>query len=497
MDTVHVIRHKHFIEKQSVRRIAREMGLNRRTVRRYLRKSKPERKESGIRPVPVMGTVGPRIESLLEEWTPRLEGKHRLTSPRVHRQLIEEGLCVGERTVRRYLAERRRQGAEVYIPLVHRPGDEAQADFFEVAVDEAGERRAAWKFLLRLMYSGRDFVWLYRHADQVAFLDGHVRAFQHFGGVVHRVVYDNLKSAVKRIVGLGERELSERFLALSSHYLFEPCFARPGEGHDKGGVESRGKAIRLQHLTPIVEGPDLPTISTRLLGEVDQQWRDRKRDDGKAGCDLFVEESASFRPLPATPFEPRRPEPISISNRSLGRVLGAEYSLPSSWARLDAVAWVGPLDIRFVCRDQEAILPRIERGQREVRYRHYVKELARKPQAVRQVAPELIAELGEPYRRLWQLLEKTHGAKKGARVLAGLLGVMDVQGERRITEALRDALENGRIEGKGPANGLKGGDRAPIRSVLDETQVPMSLRTLDIQAGCAADYDLLLTGGLS
>ena len=124
-------------------------------------------------------------------------------------------------------------------------------------------------------------------------------------------------------------------------------------------------------------------------------------------------------------------------------------------------------------------------------------EHAFQPQAVRQVAPELIAELGEPYRRLWQLLEKTHGAKKGARVLAGLLGVMDVQGERRITEALRDALETGRIEGKGPANGLKGGDRAPIRSVLDETQVPMSLRTLDIQAGCAADYDLLLTGGLS
>ena len=68
------------------------------------------------------------------------------------------------------------------MPLVHRPGDEAQVDFFEVTVELRGERRKAWKFLMRLMYSGRDFVRLYDRQDQVAFLDGHVRAFAHFGG---------------------------------------------------------------------------------------------------------------------------------------------------------------------------------------------------------------------------------------------------------------------------------------------------------------------------
>ena len=78
------------------------------------------------------------------------------------------------------------------MPLVHRPGDEAQVDFFEVTVELGGERRKAWKFLMRLMYSGRDFVRLYDRQDQVAFLDGHVRAFAHFGGVPARIVYDNL-----------------------------------------------------------------------------------------------------------------------------------------------------------------------------------------------------------------------------------------------------------------------------------------------------------------
>jgi transposase len=101
---------------------------------------------------------------------------------------------------------------------------------------------------MRLMYSGKDFVWLYERCDQLLLLDAHVRAFSYLGGVPRRIVYDNLTAAVKKIIGT-ERELTERFTALVSHYLFEPCFVRPREGHDKGGVEARGKGIRLAHLT--------------------------------------------------------------------------------------------------------------------------------------------------------------------------------------------------------------------------------------------------------
>ena len=59
-----------------------------------------------------------------------------------------------------------------------------------------------------------------------------------FGGLPQRIVYDNLTAAVKRRVGLTT-ELTERFQALVSHYLFEPCFARPGKGHDEGRSGAR------------------------------------------------------------------------------------------------------------------------------------------------------------------------------------------------------------------------------------------------------------------
>jgi transposase len=174
MDQVNVIRHKVLSECQSIRRIAREMGLSRLTVRKYVEHSEPPARRYRPRARPVWERVQPHLEELLAQWEPRTTAKRRLTGVRLHRALREAGYQVGLTMIHEYLRERRRQRAEVYVPLVHHPG-EAQVDFFEVVVEVGGERRKAWKFLLRLMYSGREFAWLYERCDQLAFLDGHVR----------------------------------------------------------------------------------------------------------------------------------------------------------------------------------------------------------------------------------------------------------------------------------------------------------------------------------
>jgi transposase len=482
MDQVHVLRHKVLKEGQSIRRVARELGLSRNTVTKYLDRPEPVRSFRRRRERPVWEAVKPRLEELVAEWELRTTAKQRITAMRLHRQLVSEGYRVGRTLVGDYWRERRRQQAEVYVPLIHRPG-EAQIDFFEVVVEVGGERRKAWEFLMRLMYSGREFAWLYERCDQLAFLDGHVRAFAHLGGVARRCVYDNLAAAVRKIVG-ARRELTGRFLALVSHYLFEPDFARIGEGHDKGGVESRGKAIRLEHLTPIPRGGSLEAISRQLLTELDTAFTARQVA-GRPASEMWAEELAQLQPVPATSFEVRKPIPVEISSRAMVRIEGAWYSLPSRWARLNATAYLGVDDVRITCMGESVTHPRALFGTRQVRYRHYLPELSRKPHAVRQVAPELIAELGAPWSGLWRLLCGTHGELEAARVVARLLGVVCEHGEDRVRRALEAAINQRRCEVSDPLT---------IGPKIDNIAVPDALAAYVVEAGRASDYDYLLLG---
>jgi len=492
MEQVHVIRHKVHIEGQSIRKVAKAMHLSRTTVAKYLNMSTPVRREQHPRPAPARERVHKRIGELVEEWRRRTTPKQRITGTRLHRQLIEEGLAVGKTTIYEVLRERRRRSAEVYIPLIHRAGDAVQVDFFEVTVETDHVRRQVWKFVMRLMYSGYDFAWLYERCDQLSFLDAHVRAFAYFDGVPARCIYDNLSAAVRRRVHLNrvERQLTERFAALASHYLFEPCFARPGEGHDKGGVEARGKGIRLQHLTPIPVGHALAEIAGTLLDSLTAHAQLKRNPAGEVVADLFARERTALRELPAAPFQARVVRQLSVSSSATIQIEGATYSVPSRWARLEVTAYIGVTDVRFVCHGQTETHPRATAGTKSVRYRHYLPELSRKPQAVRQVAPELVAELGEPYGRLWQLLEGAHGGLEAARVLARLLAVIDREGEEVVSAALDRALRHSpRFQPHAPA--------ACVAHATRTVAVPEALRFYDVEAGRAADYDWLLleTGG--
>jgi len=487
MDKVYVIRHKVIVEGKSIRSVARELSVSRNTVNRYLRLSEPVRKESVPRPRPVMEKVAARIDEIQSEWAHRVTPKQRLTGSRLHRQLIEDHYQVGITTVRDYLREKRRQSAEVYVPLVHRPGEEGQFDFFEVTLEERGEFRRSWKLVLHLPYSGRDFLWFYDSCDQLAFLDGHVRGALHFGGLPRRIVYDNLTAAVKRRVGLVP-QLTDRFQALVSHYLFEPCFARPGEGHDKGAVEARGKGIRLQYLTPVPRGNSLAEISTAVLREVENAWRERVQRDGRRCWDLWQEECRKLVTLPERPFEARRVVLVPVSSKATVEIERSTYSVPSGWARLEATAYVGIDDIRLGCRSETVVVPRQRRGGKRIQYRHYLPELARKPQAVRQVAPELVAELGEPYGKLWSLLESRYGPQEAARVLSRVLGAIVDHGSQAVAGALEAAFQAGRC------------DLLALSSRLQQAtvmvEVPAALQGYQIEAASPADYDVLLAEGV-
>ena len=486
MDQVHVIRHQVLVEGRSQRRVAKEFGISRLTVRKYVAEAAPCRKESGPRARPVWEKVAARVEALLTASTQWTAGKQRLTATRLHELLVAEGHTVGVTVVKAAVAEWKRQRREVFVPLTYRPGDLAEVDFFEVWVDVEGTRRKAWLFLMRLMYSGRDFAWIYERQDQISFLDGHVRAFAHFDGVPARIAYDNLRAAVVRILVGGARTLTPRFAALASHYLLEACFCRPGEGHDKGGVEARGQAVRQQALVPIPSGPTLAGINATLLAQMDARLATTRDAAGQTIEARFAEEQRVFRLAPP-PFAPEATTLATVTPRALVRLEGAVYSVWARWAGLDLVVRIGASTVTIVGRDGTRVHhPRKRFGQRSIDYRHYLAELARKPQAVRQVLPDLLRDLGAPFPAVWDQLHAAHGPREAARLFAKVLGQLDTQGAAIVVPALTAALATGTplLLALTPA-------RMSIDR-LEPAAVPAPLRAIEVGSGCAADYDAWL-----
>jgi len=186
------IRKAHEREGLGVRALGRRFGVHRRDVRQALASAvPPARKAPAPRAAPKLDAWKPTIEAWLEQdrYAPR---KQRHTARRVWQRLVEEhGADLGESTVRRYVTEvRARQEfplVEVAVPQHHPLGAEAEVDFGTASVYVAGLLVEVQLFIMRLSASGRAYPRAYLNEAQVVFLDGHVRAFEHFGGVPGRL----------------------------------------------------------------------------------------------------------------------------------------------------------------------------------------------------------------------------------------------------------------------------------------------------------------------
>ena len=247
-------------------------------------------------------------------------------------------------------------------------------------------------------------------------------------------------------------------------------------------MEASGKNVRLQHLTPIPSGQSLGEIAAALVQNLDAAAEQRADREGRTVAQRFSEERERLRALPQRAFEARQVEPVAVSRQALVRVDGAQYSVPSHWSASQATAYVGVADIVLEWREERITVAKQPRGGRAVQYRHYLDELAKKPQAVRQVAPELMAELGEPYVRLWKLLGGRYGELDAARVMAKLVGAIVEHGEQVIAEALSEVLAASPQPPRGPS--------MPPATVA----VPAALQHYQVESTSASSYDALLLG---
>ena len=163
------------------------------------------------------------------------------------------------------------------------------------STDNGIERKLQF-FVMRLCYSKAPFVYPYEKANLESFLDGHVRAFEYFGGVPHRIAYDNLKCAVIK-VGKGQhRRLTKRFRELRAWYLFETRFCNVARGNEKGDVENLCKRSERTYLSPQPSIDGIDQLASKLFDDC-QNDLSRKGPEvhgGKTIGQLLKKKKSSF-----------------------------------------------------------------------------------------------------------------------------------------------------------------------------------------------------------
>jgi transposase len=384
------IRRDRRLEGLSVRALARRHRVHRRVVRQALASALPPARKAPERESPALGPWKDIVAAWLRAdlTVPR---KQRHTARRVWQRLIDEhGAVVAESTVRPFVAAVRRELANetsrVAVPQTKALGAEAEVDFGEFRAYLDGTLTRCWMFVMRLSASGRAFHVAFTNEATEAFLEGHVRAFAHFGGIpTAHIRYDNLKAAVAKVLLGREREHNPRFVALRSHYGFDSFFCLPGaEGaHEKGGVEGDIGRFRRRHLVPVPVVADLDELNDLIAaGDVAD---DARRIEGRALTvgQHFAAEAPHLAPL-AEPFEAVAELGVRVDHKARICVRQSFYSVPARLAHRGLRVRLGATHLevldggRVVARHQRSA----HRASESLVLDHYLEVLAHKPGAL-------------------------------------------------------------------------------------------------------------------
>jgi transposase len=245
VDDIEQIRRDYYCEQKSIRAIAREQHHHRRVVREAIAGTSPPPRHFRRQRPRASPTVGP-VSQLIDAWLTADQDappKQRHTAKRIFDRLAAEyGYAGKERAVREHVhdwKQAHRSDGIGYLPLAHAPGAEAQCDWCEAVVRVAGIEQEAQLFCLRLAYSLRPFVRAFPTARQECFFAGHVSAFQLFGGVPHRISYDNLTSAVQKFPGGTESHRAGGVRRLSRALPVRELLLSAGQGGGTREVPGR------------------------------------------------------------------------------------------------------------------------------------------------------------------------------------------------------------------------------------------------------------------
>jgi transposase len=429
-----------------MRRIARERRHSRHTVRRALEDpGPPVYRRRQPKPRPVLGPYAAVIDQWLVEDQQR-PPKQRHTARRIYHRLVAEyGFRGGESTVRQYVRERRPNRPEVVIPLEHDPS-EAQVDWGVAQVIMAGRQTSVRLFCFRLCYSQKSFIMAFPTERREAFFAGHVAAFSFIGGVPRRITYDNLPTAVQRILKGGKREERREFIAFRSHYLFESKFCRPGKegAHEKGLVENLVGFARRNFLVPLPEVESFEELNAFLLTRCRASDGRLLPGQGRTVGEAWEAERPQLLPLPRFPWPCCTVHALKASRSSVVRFEGNRYSVPAGYAGRNVLlrAYVDRVDIAHGERIIASHRRTYGRGQDILDPYHYVPVLQVKPGAFHHAKAVRRYPWPPVFRRTLAFLEERHPDGKGVREFLRILALKEEAGEERLGQALELALHH-------------------------------------------------------
>ncbi|MBF0207292.1 MAG: IS21 family transposase [Oligoflexia bacterium] len=361
--------------------IAKRLGLNRRTIIRYLRDGKIPKydRSTPTRPDP-MDEYYSTTEDMLSK-------NPRLTIEELYPLLQEKGYKGSTRTLRRKTAKLRARlkKREVYFQRSKSPGEIMEGDFTKLHLEIGGVKRRINLWVVVLPYSNSIFVTPYYYESFECFCEGSINAFEEFNGVSIKYRLDNLSPAVSEILRGQKRIVTKRYAQFQEHYKFQQDFCNPGRGNEKGCVESNNKHFKRRLLNRIntqnIKFKDLQSLKIFIWDfcrEINNKEEVKSR---------FAEEKLSS--LPIKRFDCYQLEVVAVNKYSMFSVgnSGNLYSAPSEYVNLRLEARIYPENIDLFFQGKKVAEHRriyINRGLASINIKHIIGALCKKPGAMKE-----------------------------------------------------------------------------------------------------------------
>jgi len=494
VETIGKIRRWHRIDKLSISQIARRLGASRNTVKKYLKSNATQPKYSS-RPkrFPVMGPWAARLLELLREDAAK-PLRERRNGQRLYDTLAQEGFSGSyptlQRAIRGWRVEHERAIGRVFIPLAFAAGEAYQFDWSYETVELGGQVQPVKVAHLRLCHSRVFLAVAYLREAQEMVFDAHWRAFQLWGGVPRRGIYDNLKTAVDLIFAGKQRQYNRRFMQMASHYLIEPVACTPASGWEKGQVENQVAHVREQVFTPRLKCTNLVELNAllqRRCVQIAQQLTHPEQREHTRWTVFETQERPALLPLPL-PYDGFAEREVRVSSTALVHYDRNRYSVQCGWAG-KTVSVRAYADRIVMVAEGQVVAEHVRSFERERTFFdpwHYVAALTTKPGALRNGAPFKDWALPWPIVELRDRLLKRPG---GDRQFVTVLNAISQDGLEAVSVACELALEAGSPSADYVLNAL---NRFKPQPQTTPVPTPAGLQLKEEPRADVARYDLLL-----